>query len=102
MNIHFDSENIHLLTLAVCTLYFIIIFVFDSVKHGQIVFTRDYGRIVLDGITLSTGVAIGFGLFDTKLLTVIATTPYYGTVVAMICILGPIVNVAQRYGRAID
>jgi hypothetical protein len=71
-------------------------------KYQNIVVTRDYGRIVLDGMTLSTGVTIGFGLFNPRLLNIIATTPYYGTVVAMICILGPIVNVAQRYGRAID
>jgi hypothetical protein len=59
-------------------------------------------RHLLDGLTLSTGCTIAFAIYDDSVFAIVASNAVYVTITALTCIFGPLINLAERYGRVID
>ena len=87
-----------LITLSYC----VAIAIFDSVKNGRLVLSKNILRQLLDGLTLSTGVTILLAIFDTSVFSIVAANAVYITVTSLTCIFGPLINLAERYGRVIN
>ena len=56
----------------------------------------------MDGLTFATGFTVALSVFEPGLLLVVASNVVYATVTAGACILGPTINLAERYGDLID
>jgi hypothetical protein len=82
--------------------YVAMVIVFDSWKHGRFAISKNTLRHLLDGLTFSTGCTIAYAIFDTSYFAVVATNGVYVTVTSLTCILGPLINLAERYGLTIE
>jgi hypothetical protein len=82
-------------------LYVLIIILLDSIKNRKFVISRNALRHLLDGLTFATGCTIAYAVWDTSYFRVVATNGVYTTVTSFTCILGPLINIAERYGRTI-
>jgi hypothetical protein len=81
--------------------YVLAIVFFDSVKNGRFVISKNALRHLLDGLTFATGCTIAYAIWDTSYFKIVASNGVYTTVTSLTCILGPLINIAERYGRAI-
>ena len=59
-------------------------------------------RHLMDGLTFAIGFTVALSVFEPGLLLVVASNVVYATVTAGACILGPTINLAERYGDLID
>jgi hypothetical protein len=82
--------------------YYSSIIIFDYRKHGRFVVSRNYSRHLLDGVTFATGITVSFALINPALFNVVANNTLFITVTASVCMLGPLVNLADRYERTVD
>jgi hypothetical protein len=96
------ETKIGLAIFFISLLYVLAIVLFDSVKNKRFVLSKNLLRHLLDGLTLSTGVTIAIAIFDHNIFTVVSSNSVYVTVTSLTCIFGPVINLAERYGRIID
>lgn len=96
------DSHVGLSLFVIALLYVILIIVLDSRRNGRFVVSKNALRHLLDGLTLSTGCTIAYAIWDTSFFKIVATNGVYTTVTSLTLILGPLINVAERYGRTID
>lgn len=96
------AQLINILFFIVTLGYYSAILIFDYRKHGEFVISRNYSRHLLDGVTFATGITVTFALINPALFTVVANNTLFITVTASVCMLGPLVNLADRYDRTVD
>jgi hypothetical protein len=96
------ESRIGLMLFFITLLYCVAICIFDSKKNKRFVLSKNLLRHLLDGLTLSTGVTILLAIFDTSVFSIVAANAVYITVTSLTCIFGPLINLAERYGRVID
>jgi len=97
------SERVFGLILGGLTLLYVVFIVAcDSVKAGRLVVSKNLLRFVLDGLTFATGCTVALVFLDPTIFSVVASNYIYATVTALVCIIGPVINLAERYGRVLD
>jgi hypothetical protein len=99
---HQIEARIGLVLFFVTLLYVLAIVVFGSRKNNKFVVSKNALRHLLDGLTLATGCTILFAFWDELYFTVVAANAVYITVTSLTCIFGPLINLAERYGRVLD
>ena len=78
------------------------IIIFDQKKYGKLVLSRNSFRYLLDGLTFATGLTVVLAILEPSLFVVVASNTFFITVTATVCTVGPLVNLAERYGRVVD
>jgi hypothetical protein len=53
-------------------------------------------------LTFATGCTVALVFVDSSIFAVVASNYIYATVTACSCVIGPIINLAERYGRIIN
>lgn len=96
------DSHVGLSLFVIAFLYVLLIVVLDSKKNGKLVLSKNALRHLLDGLTLSTGCTIAYAIWDTSYFKIVATNGVYTTVTSLTLIIGPLINVAERYGRIIN
>jgi hypothetical protein len=96
------DSRVGLWLFAIAIGYVLVIVVFDSIKNNKLVISKNAIRHLLDGLTLSTGVTIAYAVWDPSYFKIVASNGVYTTVTSLTCILGPLINLAERYGRVIE
>lgn len=82
--------------------YCILIIIFDSIKNSKFVLSKNALRHLLDGSTFATGITVGLAILEPRIFTLVASNGVYVTTLSLTCILGPLINLAERYGRVIE
>jgi hypothetical protein len=82
--------------------YCILIVVADSIARRRLAVSKNLLRYSLDGLTFATGVTVGLSMFYHNIFSLVATNFVYATVTAGTCTLGPLINLAERYGWLIE
>lgn len=97
---HLISERGVGLILAALTIFYVIFIVMcDSVKEKKLVVSINMSRFILDGLTFATGCTVALVFVDQSIFGIVATNYIYATVTSLSCVIGPIINLAERYGR---
>ena len=100
---HLISERAVGLILAGLTIaYIIFIVICDSVGEKKLVISINLSRFILDGLTFATGCTVALVFVDTTIFSIVATNYIYATVTAFSCVIGPIINLAERYDRILN
>lgn len=87
-----------ILTIGYCCA----IIVFDSIANRKIAISKNLLRHLLDGLTFSTGITVGMAMFYHNIFSLVASNFVYITVTSATCTLGPLINLAERYGLMIE
>ena len=82
--------------------YCVLIIVIDSCIHRRLAVSKNLLRHLLDGLTFATGVTVGLAMFYHNIFSLVASNFVYVTVTSATCTLGPLINLAERYGWVID
>lgn len=82
--------------------YCALIVLFDSIGRRRLSVSRNLFRHLLDGLTFATGTTVALAVYFDNVLGLIASNFVYATVTAGTCILGPLLNLAERYGWLIE
>jgi hypothetical protein len=96
------EEQIGLIFFFVSVGYCLLIISFDSVAHKKFSISKNLLRHLLDGLTFATGVTVGLALFYHNIFSLVASNFVYVTVTSATCTLGPLINLAERYGWLIE
>jgi hypothetical protein len=100
---HLISERAVGLILAGLTiLYILFIVACDSKIEKRLVISINLSRFILDGLTFATGCTVALVFVDSTIFSIVASNYIYATVTAFSCVIGPIVNLAERYDRVLD
>jgi hypothetical protein len=94
--------NVGIWLFLIAALYVFVIALFDSAKHKRFVISKNALRHLLDGLTFATGATIAYAIYDPTYFKIVSTNGTYVTVTSLTCILGPLINLAERYGRTVD
>lgn len=87
---------------GVTVLYIGFIVLCDSIVQHRLVISKNLPRFILDGLTLATGVTVALVFWDPNIFSVVASNYIYATVTSLSCIVGPVINLAERYGRILE
>ena len=82
--------------------YCVFIIIFDSIARKRLAISKNLLRHLLDGLTFATGVTVGLALFFHNIFSLVASNFVYITVTSATCTLGPLINLAERYGWLIE
>jgi hypothetical protein len=96
------DSKVGLCLFIIALIYVLMIVVFDSFKAKRVVISKNALRHLLDGLTFSTGATIAYAIWDTAYFSTVASNGVYTTVTSLTCLLGPIINLAERYDRVLD
>jgi hypothetical protein len=96
------EEQVGLIFFFVSVSYCILIIMFDSIGRRKLAVSKNLLRHLLDGLTLATGVTVGLALFYHNIFGLVASNFMYVTVTSATCTLGPLINLADRYGWLIE
>lgn len=96
------EQNVGLLFFFVSLGYCALIVALDSRANRKFVISKNLLRHLLDGTTFASGITIGLALFFPSIFTIVASNFVYVTVTSATCTLGPLINLAERYGWLIE
>jgi|SRR5580658_7476263 hypothetical protein len=96
------EEQIGLIFFFVSVGYCFLIIIFDSIAHRKLAVSKNLLRHLLDGLTFATDVTVGLTLFYHNIFALVASNFVYATVTSATCTLGPLINLAERYGWLIE
>ena len=96
------EDTVGLIFFLVTAGYCLLIRITDSIVHRRLAVSRHLLRHLLDGLTLATGVTVGLALFYHNVFALVASNFVYATVTSATCTLGPLLNLAERYGWLIE
>ncbi len=100
---HIVSERAVGLILAGLTILCIVfIVVCDYRIERRLVVSINLSRFILDGQTFTTERTVALVIVDSTIFSIVASNYIYATVTAFSCIMGPVINLAERYGRVLD
>jgi hypothetical protein len=96
------EEQVGLVFFFVSIGYCALIVLAHSIARRKLAILKSLLRHLLDGLTFATGVTVGLALFYQNIFSLVATNFVYVTVTSGTCILGPLINIAERYGWLIE
>lgn len=100
---HLMTERaVGLMLVGLTAAWVLVIIVFDSLVERRFVISVNLFRHAVDGLTFATGVTVAFVFIDPAVFALVASSYVYATVTAFSCIIGPLINMAERYNRVID
>jgi len=97
-----SEDQVGLIFFTLSVIYCLFIVLFDSIAPRRLAVSRNLLRHLLDGLTFATGVTVGLAIFFHNIFSIVASNFTYITVTSLTCILGPLLNMAERYGWMID
>lgn len=97
-----SAHQVGLIFFFVSIGYVVLIVIFDSLSRRKLAVSPNLLRHLMDGLTFATGITVALSVFEPGLFLVVASNVVYATVTAGACILGPAINLAERYGYLID
>ena len=98
----FSEREVGLVLVGVTFLYIAFIVVCDSRAAGRFVISVNLSRFILDGLTFATGTTVALIFIDPNIFSIVAGNYIYATVTALSCMVGPVINLADRSGRKLD
>jgi hypothetical protein len=95
----FSERAVGLILAGITFAYLLFIVICDSIKEKKLVISINLSRFILDGLTFATGFTVALVFLDPTIFSTVASNYVYVTVTAAACLIGPMINLAERYGR---
>jgi hypothetical protein len=100
---HLISERaVGLILAGLTVLWVFFIIICDSIVEKKFVISINMSRLILDGLTFTTGVTVALVFVDPTIFAIVASNYVYATVTSLSCVIGPVINLAERYGRILN